>query len=105
MNCADKYLNHLVKGNILSNNCGEYTLDIILFDQDGITAEVDFYFQAGIPNAESDWDCQDYLEVYEYRCFSGTKEIHLDLDSQYLHNLVLKEIRSLQLKRSMSEDY
>lgn len=85
-------------------NQGEYTIDLVLFDGDGLTAELDFYIQPATPGAESDWDSRDHLELYEYRVYSNGCEIELEIDEGYLYDELRKELRKRELDSYCNAD-
>lgn len=80
-------------------NHGEFTIDLVLFEPDNLTLEVDFYIQSSNPYADSDWDSRNHLEIYEYRVYSMGSEIELDLDDKYLYDLLRGELRKRELER------
>lgn len=85
-------------------NEGEYTIDLVLFDGDGLTAELDFYIAPAVKGAESDWDSRDHLELYEYRVYSKGCEIELEIDEGYLYDELRKELRKRTLDAYCSGD-
>ncbi len=84
----------------MPKNQGEFTIDLVLFEPDHLTLEIDFYIQTSNPNSDSDWDSQNYVEIYEYRVYSMGCEIELDLDDKYLYDLLRGELRKMELERS-----
>lgn len=79
-------------------NSGEYSTDITLDEQ--YVLEVDFFYSPS-GNGDSDWDCKEHLEVYEYRCYDKDGQVSLDLTDTFVYDKLRKHLREIEIERSV----
>ncbi len=83
----------------MAKNQGEFTIDVMLFEPDNLSIEIDFYAEPEYSNPDSDWETKSYVEIYDYRVYSGSCEIELDFDEDYLYHLLHKELRNKEIEK------
>ena len=67
-----------------------------------VEAEVMFY--KGIPNAASDWDAQDYLEIISFGVYLDGKSVSVDIPNKVIYSEISSKVRDAEITSAFLEE-
>lgn len=81
----------------------EFTHFHKIFGQE-VVVEAEAMLYKAVPNAESDWDSQDYLDITSVDVFHEGEPVSIDIPHQVIYAEISSQIRNAELSRSFMEE-
>lgn len=69
-----------------------------------VIVEVEFILYKGTPNAESDWDAQDYLEITYTGVYHEGDELSIDIPKKVIYSEISARIREAEIDAAFKEE-
>ncbi|UZZ64260.1 hypothetical protein A54_20 [Septuagintavirus sv54] len=69
-----------------------------------VVVEVEVVMYKGIPDAESDWDAEDYLDIFSITVYEDGEEIALDIPYEVVYRCIEERIRDAQVSQAFDEE-
>ncbi|QUL77339.1 hypothetical protein [Escherichia phage UPEC06] len=69
-----------------------------------VVVEAEVVMYKGIPNAESDWDAEDYLDIFSITVYEDGEEIALDIPYEVVYRCIEERVRDAQVRQAFNEE-
>lgn len=69
-----------------------------------VIVEVEAMLHKGIPNADSDWDSEDYLDIIQISVYHNGDTLDIDIPHNVIYAEISAQIRSAEQERAFSEE-
>ncbi|UZZ63984.1 hypothetical protein A71_178 [Escherichia phage A7_1] len=69
-----------------------------------VVVEAEVIMYKGIPDAESDWDAEDYLDIFSITVYEDGEEIALDIPYEVVYRCIEERVRDAQVSQAFNEE-
>ncbi|WBF77610.1 hypothetical protein A73_80 [Escherichia phage A73] len=69
-----------------------------------VVVEAEVVMYKGIPDAESDWDAEDYLDIFSITVYEDGEEIALDIPYEVVYRCIEERVRDAQVSQAFDEE-
>ncbi|WWT49223.1 hypothetical protein [Escherichia phage vB_EcoM-LTH01] len=69
-----------------------------------VVVEAEVIMYKGIPDAESDWDAEDYLDIFSITVYEDGEEIALDIPYEVVYRCIEERVRDAQVRQVFNEE-
>lgn len=69
-----------------------------------VVVEAEVIMYKGIPDAESDWDAEDYLDIFSITVYEDGEEIALDIPYEVVYRCIEERVRDAKVRQAFNEE-
>lgn len=69
-----------------------------------VVVEAEVMLYKGIPNAESDWDAEDYLEIISVAVYHEGDVLDIDIPRKVIYSEISAQVRDAEMQQAFLEE-